>query len=287
MNFKNKETMVRNFFVFFIAALCIGVIITGHLHWNKNITAAGSEGKRIVEETLMKEKAEKDALIKSLDPKTNKGQSVMDFLKYKALTKDKVTISILGSDGTVGIGASHSSGTWPELLASSVRAEIPELKELQVMNHGHEGYTTSDLIKSGTVDDVIMDKPDFVIFETAILSNYSQSISLMQTTDEIERIVSSLQSSLPEAKILVISSNPIVNSQNRNSQSLSYLSYLNESKKKVEENKWSYINSVVEIEKKMEADNLLLADIMVSDNVHLNDKGYFLWYQVIFEFLRK
>lgn len=278
---------MRNFFVFFIAVLCIGVIITGHLHWNRNITVAESEGKQIVAEALIKEKAEKEALIKDLDPKLHKEQSVMDFLKYMALTKDKVTISVLGSNGTVGIGASQPSGTWPELLASSVRAEIPELKKLQVMNHGHEGYTTSDLIKSGTVDEVIKDRPDFVIFETAILNNYSQSISLMQTTDDIERIVSSLQSSLPEARIFVISSNPIVNIQNRNSQSFSYSDYLNESKKKIEENKWSYIDSVVEIEKKMEAENLLLADIMVSDNLHLNDKGYFLWYQVIFDFLRR
>lgn len=277
---------MRIFLFLMSAVLCLGVLVTGHLHWQNKLTAAGIEGKQEQEKIILKEQEEKQARIKSLDPKNNPTQATIDFLLYKALTQENVVIAAVGSNGTAGSGASHPSKTWPELLERGLRLEFPELKNLKITKRGYEGYTTTDLINSGKINDVIAGQPDLVILENAVLNNYNQSISLEQTNQEIENLVTSLQTGLPNSKIMLLSPNPIVNSENRNNLKLTYLDYLDESMEKITEKKWPYMDSNGEILTKISKENIVLADIMASDHFHLNDRGYYLWYEVIVDFIK-
>ncbi|MFD4817040.1 SGNH/GDSL hydrolase family protein [Peribacillus butanolivorans] len=225
-------------------------------------------------------------MIQSLKPENNKQQSLIDYLHYKSLTQDKVVVSLMGSNGTLGTGASNSSNSWAGHLEKSLHSERDELETLGFINHGQEGYSTKDLLEGKKIDAVIHDNPDLVIFENPLINNQYQSISLEQTEKDLKNIMSKLQKELPNAKILIISPNPVANSKTENSLELNYLDYIKASERVIKNNKWTYMNSMEGIEKKLKEENMRLADILTNDNVHPNDLGHNLWFEVLDEYFK-
>ncbi|WP_375089641.1 SGNH/GDSL hydrolase family protein [Peribacillus sp. RS7] len=130
------------------------------------------------------------------------------------------------------------------------------METLNFINHGHEGYSTEDLLKGKKIEAVIKDNPDLIIFENSLINNHYQSLSLEQTEKDLESIMSKLQKKLPNAKILIISTNPVANGKRENSLGLNYLDYIQASEQVIKTNKWAYMNSKEEIEKKLKKKNM-------------------------------
>jgi lysophospholipase L1-like esterase len=192
----------------------------------------------------------------------------------------------VGSNGTSGTGASNSSNSWAERLEKSLRSDNDDLETVGFINHGHEGYSTKDLLEGKIIDAVIHDIPDLVIFENSLINNHYQSISLEQTKKDLESIMKKLQKELPNAKILIISPSPVANDKTENSLGLNYLDYIQASEQVIKTNKWTYLNSKEEIEKKLKEKNLRLADILTDDNIHPNDQGHYIWFEVMQEYFK-
>ncbi|MFD6210476.1 SGNH/GDSL hydrolase family protein [Peribacillus sp. NPDC060253] len=98
--------------------------------------------------------------------------------------------------------------------------------------------------------------------------------------------MSKLQKELPNTKILIISPNPVANGKTENSLGLIYLDYIHASEQVIKKNKWKYINSKEENEKKLSKKNMRLADILTNDNIHPNDQGHYKWFEVIEEYFK-
>lgn len=269
-----------------MTGICLVVLVLGHLHWKNMSNAAGIEGKKAEERIKEKEKEDREALIQSLKPENYKQQSLIDYLHYKSLTQDKVIISLMGSNGTSGTGANNSSNSWAGRLEKSLRSERDDLETLGFINHGQEGYSTKDLLEGKKIEAVINDNPDLVIFENPLINNQYQSISLEQTEKDFKKIMSKLQKRLPNAKILIISPNPVANGKTENSLGLNYLDYIQASEQVIKTNKWAYMNSKEEIEKKLKKKNMRLADILTNDNIHPNDQGHYIWFEVMEEYFK-
>ncbi|MBT2646892.1 hypothetical protein J7E52_09180 [Bacillus sp. ISL-34] len=60
-----------------------------------------------------------------------------------------------------------------------------------------------------------------------------------------------LQKELPNAKVLIFSPNPVANCKTKNSLGFNYLDYIQASEQVTKTNKWAYMNSKEEIEKKL------------------------------------
>ncbi|WP_176527597.1 SGNH/GDSL hydrolase family protein [Peribacillus butanolivorans] len=278
---------MKKYGLLFIAGICLVVVLVfGHLHWKNMSQAAVIEGKKAEERIKEMEKVEREALIQSLKPENNKQQTLIDYLQYKSLTQDKVIVSLVGSNGTSGTGASNSSNSWAGRLEKILRSERDDLETLRFINHGHDGYSTKDLFEGKKIEAVIHDNPDLVIFENPLINNQYQSISLEQTEKDLKNIMSKLQKELPNAKILIISPNPVANSKTENSLELNYLDYIKDSERVIKKNKWNYMNSMNGIEKKLKEENMRLADILTNDNVHPNDQGHFIWFETLYEFFK-
>ncbi|MFD2442789.1 SGNH/GDSL hydrolase family protein [Bacillus sp. CGMCC 1.16607] len=276
---------MNKYIVFLIAAICISVLYYGHLHWIGNSKAAALEGRKTKEEYLKKEQESKEIMINRLKPEDNKTQSIIDFLHYRALTKEKVIVSVLGGSATAGVGASSTFNSWPELLKKKLQSDFEGLDNLQLINNGNRGYSTTDLLNGLKIEAVINDQPDLVIFENAMINNYLQSISFKQTEKDLNEIMSKLQKGLPNAKIMIISPNPIANN-NANRLGATYLDYISESEKIIKNNQWSYFNSLEGMGKKVRTEKILLVDILANDYIHPNDKGNFIWFEVLLDFLK-
>ncbi|RFU64755.1 SGNH/GDSL hydrolase family protein [Peribacillus glennii] len=278
---------MNKYIVLLCGGICLVILIFGHLHWKKINESAAMEVKIAAEKNLKKEQEQREALINRLTPSKNKPQSLMDFLKYRALTQEKVVVTVLGSNGTVGTGASDSSKAWPALLEKNLRFYSPDLESLKINKRGYSGYSTSDLLKSKKTDVVINDNPDLVIFENSLIINHVKSISIKQTNEDLKNIMSILQKSLPNAKILIMSPNPISNSKNKNELGLTYLDYIKESEKEINKNKWAYLDTMEGMEKKLKDHNNLLVDMLASDYVNPNDYGNSLWFEVLFDHFKR
>lgn len=277
---------MRKYGLIIIAGICLAVLVFGHLHWKNLSQAAGVEAREAETKVKEKEKEEREALIQSLKPKNNEQQPLIDYLHYKSLTQDRVTVSLVGSNGTTGTGASKTSNSWAGRLEKSLRADRVELETLRFINHGHEGYSTKDLSEGKKIEAVIQDDPDLVIFENSLINNHYQSLSLEQTEKDLKNIMKKLQKELPNAKILIISPNPVANSKTENSLGLNYLDYIQASEKVIKTNKWTYMNSKEGIEKKLKKKNLSLAYILTNDNIHPNDQGHYLWFETLQEYFK-
>ncbi|WP_342602403.1 hypothetical protein [Peribacillus sp. FSL E2-0159] len=57
----------------------------------------------------------------------------------------------------------------------------------------------------------------------------------------MESIITKLQNELPNAKILIISPNPVANGKTENSLGLNYLNYIQASEQVIKTNKWTYL----------------------------------------------
>ncbi|MGN7398143.1 SGNH/GDSL hydrolase family protein, partial [Peribacillus frigoritolerans] len=150
----------------------------------------------------------------------------------------------------------------------------------------HEGYSTEDLLKGKKIEAVIKDNPNLIIFENSLINNHYQSLSLEQTEKDLENIMTRLQKELPNAKILIISPNPVANGKTENSLGLNYLDYIQASEQVIKTNRWTYMNSKEGIEKKLKEKNMRLADILTNDNIHPNDQGHYIWFEVIQEYFK-
>ncbi|MEB2629664.1 SGNH/GDSL hydrolase family protein [Peribacillus frigoritolerans] len=277
---------MRKYGLVIIAGICLAVLVFGHMHWKNISQAAGVEAREAAAKVKEKEKEEREALIQSLKPEHNKQQPLIDYLHYKSLTQDRVIVSLVGSNGTSGTGASNSSNSWAGRLEKSLRADRDDLETLRFINHGHEGYSTEDLLDGKKIEAVIQDDPDLIIFENSLINNHNQSLSLEQTQKDLESIMTKLQNELPNAKILIISPNPVANDKTENSLGLNYMDYIHASEQVIKTNNWTYINSKEEIEKKLKKKNMRLADILTNDNIHPNDQGHYIWFEVMEEYFK-
>jgi lysophospholipase L1-like esterase len=279
--------MMDKLLIFIMAVICAGILVFGHIHWKNMSIAASLEMKTATEVLLTKEKEEKEALINKLKPNSNKPQSLLDFLHYRALKQKTVSLSVLGSNVTAGNGASRSSNSWSELLKRKLQSENKDLKSLKLINHGYEGYSTTDLVNGNKAEEVIKDHPDLVLFENSIVNNHLQSISIEQTKKDLESIMSAIQKGMPDAKIFIMPPNLTANMENKNSLGLNYLDYIKASEEVIAEKKWPYINSIEEIEKRLKEEDILLVDILANDYINPNDKGNYLWFDFLYDFLKK
>lgn len=277
---------MKKYGLIIIAGICLVVLVLGHLHWKNMSQVAGVEAREAAAKVKEKEKEERDALLQSLKPEDNKQQSLIDYLHYKSLTQKSVIVSLVGSNGTSGTGASNSSNSWAGRLEKSLRANRDDLETLSFINHGHEGYSTEDLLKGKKIEAVIQDNPNLIIFENSLINNHYQSLSLEQTEKDLESIMAKLQKELPNAKILILSPNPVANGKTKNSLGLNYSDYIQASEQVIKTNKWNYLNSKEGIEKKLKEKNMRLADILTNDNIHPNDQGHYIWFEVMQEYFK-
>ncbi|MGM0889305.1 MAG: hypothetical protein ACQEW5_20625 [Bacillota bacterium] len=102
----------------------------------------------------------------------------------------------------------------------------------------------------------------------------------------MENIMTKLQKELQNTKILIISPNPVANGKTENSLGLNYLDYIQASEEVIKTNKWTYMNSKKEIEKKLKEKKMRLPDILTNDNIHLNNQGHYIWFEVMQEYFK-
>lgn len=208
----------------------------------------------------------------------------LNFFQSVLETKGKLKIAVMGSSVTKGTGSSSPNMGWPPRLKIFLQ-EKTELKswDIQLVNYGFSGFKAENLLKEGKVDQLIMEKPDFIILETCIINNYRQSSSLFETIKYIDELIRKIKKELPDTKLLIISPNPILSST-KNQAGLTYNDYQMQTAAYFKEKGLNYINIYEEMNKFLSQNNQKLQDYL-ADGVHPNDQGYKVWFEILLKYL--
>lgn len=276
--------MIKNllFTLFIISA--IFVLFAGHWHYNNKIEAQGQ-----IAYVAYKQNAAQKDLLDSLNPELNPNQPLVDYLHYKSLTEDGADISLFGSSATAGVGVSDPLYTWGGRLETQLHSLGNDFQKVHVHTHGFPRYSTARLVKEVKVKSVLADKPDLVIFETGLFHNYDQHVPMDQTKKDIEAVVLSIQKNVPEAKVLLSSSNPIsVVSEERTENNIGYTynDYIRETAAFIKDKGWAYVDIHNEMNTRLDRDNIQLSAIITQGTYPIDD-GYLIWSEELFEYLSK
>ncbi|WNS81192.1 SGNH/GDSL hydrolase family protein [Domibacillus sp. DTU_2020_1001157_1_SI_ALB_TIR_016] len=274
--------MPKNFLFILAIVSTISILFAGKLHYDEKIKAQGQTAYE-----TFKQKEDRQALLDSLNPERNPDQSLVDYLYYKSLTQEQVRISLFGSSGTAGIGASGPNYALGSRLEAEIQALGNDFQHVHVHIHGFPEYSTARLVKEAKVKSVIRDKPDLVIFETALFHNYDQHVPMDETKKDIEAIVQSIQQHVPEAKILLTSSNPVSlvsEERTQNNIGYTYNDYIRAITQLTKEKSWVYANIHNDMEARLAAENTKLPTILI-EGTYPNDEGYLLWAEKLVEYM--
>lgn len=223
--------------------------------------------------------------IEDQNAEIEENESLLDRMAFITERDGEVNISVLGSSVTLGEGTAEGTAegepAWADLLQNDLNDR--DGIEAEIKNDGYSGYTTTDLIENGIIDEVVSNGPDIIFFELCLINNSGLQVSLEQTTEDIAQIVNRFNEELPETLVILQTANPISDSDSTFLQSsLSYDEYNTEIIAFLEENDLHYIDTYHLMLQEMEQRTIAVDDTL-DDPIHPNVEGYRIWFDVLVE----
>lgn len=270
--------MIKKLSYALLIALALVALTGSYILYNNKIEAQSKESYTAYQKSMDLKAQEHANLLEELGQK--KDESFLSRVQYLSAEKGKVNISVLGSSVTAGAGATTPNASWKGLLNSDL--DGMDGVDVRVFNNGYGGYTTSDIIANEKIAEVVTNEPDIVIFELCLLNNNgSEPVLLEQTKKDVDFIMNTLEKELPEALIIVQTANPFSGKNVvMKKTGYSYDEYNLEMKDYVDRKGWNFIDTYSLMERELKNQKLEYKDIL-DDNIHPNNDGYKLWFDVM------
>ncbi|WP_208560814.1 SGNH/GDSL hydrolase family protein [Marinilactibacillus kalidii] len=207
-------------------------------------------------------------------------ETFVDRVRYLSNRDGVVDIAVLGSSVTRGVGSTISQPVWGKLMEQ----ELNRLKGIRatVWNQGFNGFSTTDLMVQGKIQETIELNPDIVIFELSLINNnrFPQN-DLAQTKEELIATMNRFREALPETLVILTSANPtIYNDVYLDDGVLTYEQYNEEIGAFVRNQAWPFIDIYTLMKDEIAETDLEVEDYLY-DAVHPNGDGYALWYSLL------
>ncbi|MED4601663.1 SGNH/GDSL hydrolase family protein [Paenibacillus validus] len=206
-------------------------------------------------------------------------QPAFQYLQQNVLEGREPVISVIGSSVTAGSGATGKTHTWIHLLSERLKA-AEGLEKLIYLNHGFPGYSTKQMLAQGKVDVLREENPSIIIFETCLINDFVQNISIEESKTNIQSLVLNMQKMAPKARIIITSPNPRKENLTKNKTGSSYEDYVIETGKFIKLHGWEYVDIYSEFTKQIKASKTSMDKVMY-DFVHPNDLGYAIWAKIL------
>ena len=230
-----------------------------------------------------------ETLIKTYDPKYNPGQSLADFLVFRAMISGEAKMAVTGSSVTRGSGSSHQSKTWRGRIEVNLRNTNPALEDVMISNHGHSGYTSVRLLEDHVTAPILKEQPDVLFIETSVINNHNKNVTLEDTFNSLSSLYELYSSALPETRIVFLSPNPCTENKfgpPTNQFGLTFKDYVNETESYIKGQGWTYFDTHGAMTYYMTSHNISLPSTL-KDGIHPNDRGYKIWAEVLWPFMQQ
>jgi lysophospholipase L1-like esterase len=217
-----------------------------------------------------------------VEKKRHHSNYYLEYLFDLSQRKDKVVIAVIGSSVTKGSGASILENNWPTQLLYALHRE--GIRNIKLINLGFSRFKAQDLLAKGVITELSKQQPDLIIFETSVINNYRQATTMEHTIKYIDILLNKITKELPDAKLIVISPNPIL-SMKKNKIGFYYQDYLEQSEKYVREKGYDYLNIYEGMNEYIDNENGSLTEYL-ADEIHPNDRGYKLWSKLLMDYMK-
>lgn len=209
-------------------------------------------------------------------------ETFLDRVRFVSNRDGVVDIAVLGSSVTRGLGATLEKPVWGKRLEQELSQR--EGIRTTVWNQGFNGYSTTDLVVQGKIQETIDLNPDIVLFELCLINNnrFPQN-DLSHTKEELIAIMNRFREELPETLVVLTTANPtIYNEVYLNDGVLTYKQYNEEIAAFVRNQEWPFIDIFTLMNEKIQALDFNIEDYL-DDEVHPNGDGYQMWFELIDE----
>ena len=148
-----------------------------------------------------------------------------------------------------------------------------------ILNHGFGGSQTSDLIIY--TKDLITDFEPTMIFIYEGDNDLANNKTVNQIISETKALIQRIRKKASKTPIYLISPKPSINRWHLNLQFEDINTALQELT--VKENAIGFIDLWTPM---LDEKGVVQGDLFLSDNLHMNEKGYAIWHRVIWEYLK-
>ncbi|MEH7356277.1 SGNH/GDSL hydrolase family protein [Neobacillus drentensis] len=262
---------MKNFFTFLLGVACVAVLFFGHSYWNERIKAAPESTSNVSDNkhkasTTTAENAAQDEDV--LAYTTNWPTSAIDRFKQTLSKKQPFKILFVGSPA---IG-SDTAGTYP-----TVKEKLLETFGENNIQVGLKTFksTSTQLIKSNKQDEIAAEEADLIILEPFILENNAGLVSVVQTLNDISKIMEDIKAKKPETTFMLQPSYPVYKGK-------FYPNQVAELKKFAEQNQITYLDHWSAWP---DTNTEEIKEYLQPDKNAPSDKGNQVWSDFILEFL--
>jgi hypothetical protein len=193
--------IVKNFLLTVLLLVsCVSFIITGQLYWQKKID---DTVKQAMSEAPKQEAIDENEskLMKYADQLPSK---VQNKIKNAIHTNRPVRLVIVGSKAI-----SSSEKSWPALFKNELESTYgKQVFEVVVKEYGD--MTTKEALEANVDKEIIDAKPDILLWEPFILNN-NGVVEIDETLKDIETMIESITSELPDVTMMLQPPHPIYN----------------------------------------------------------------------------
>ncbi|MGJ7910840.1 SGNH/GDSL hydrolase family protein [Neobacillus sp. LXY-1] len=216
---------MKTFFTYILGLITIGVLIYGHSYWNQKIEAAPKrDSSAVTKQDIQESEANSSNLLAFA--KNWPADSIEEF-KQAMTEKRPFKILFVGSPA---IG-SETDGAYP--IIKNKLLETYGEKNIQV---GIKTFnsTSTQLLHSPGMEEVIGEKADLVVLEPFILLNNGK-IKIGDTLKNVTQMMNDIKAGNPKMTFILQPSYPLYNAKN-------YPTQVGELKKFAESNQISYLD---------------------------------------------
>ncbi|MFK3936051.1 SGNH/GDSL hydrolase family protein [Alkalihalobacillus sp. NPDC078783] len=127
---------------------------------------------------------------------------------YENLESNELKITFLGSEAIQSsLDEEDNSENWPSLLVHTLENNNLSIT-YDIVNIGKQ--TTSEILNSTDIEVVIDSNPDIIFFESLTLNDNSAVLSTEQSEENLTALLEQLNDQLPNAKVIIFPSNPLL-----------------------------------------------------------------------------
>ena len=227
--------------------------------------------------------------LSTYDPNENPGQSLTDYLIYRAMVSGEAKMAVTGSSVTKGSGSTKQARTWRGRIETKLRNTNPALEKMVITNHGHPGYTSVRLLEDHVTAPILKEKPDVLFIETSVINNHNKNVSLKDTFESLDSLYTLYSEKLPDTKIVFLSPNPCTENKfgpPTNKFGLAFTDYVKETETYIRAQGWTYFDTHGSMLYYMASKNIPLPTTL-KDGIHPNDIGYKIWAEVLWPFMQQ
>lgn len=257
-----------------LICIFIAIIYFGNQRYDAAIAREGAESARWQQEYEELKLQKHQEEIERWKP-NGSSRSLMDDIRYTHALKGEVKVAAVGSAVVPSADNADAGTHWSSFMKQHLRSAI-----------GYDGIKWSDyratapglqaLWAENKLEEATGLQPDLFILDTMIADEHMQSVPIQSAMQSITDTVYKIQTEVPDAKLLLLSSPPKEVSETRNNLGLTLNDYAYSTGVYMSAHGWDYVDLYSEFRRQPDLAQLIEEDGQLAEEGH----------QIIFDIIK-